>query len=783
MHTPIPPHTLLRLSVLLTLLGLLFVATGCEETIDNIDLTPTTLPITAPDTSSLLGVEYETLSVTERDQLAVYLTGTTYDQLVRKAQSKDQKFRELIYQTLANRPLVIDNDDEQYRILSFLVPDSLEGDLINLVILKQQGKPRQAQVMRYPLTASFSDSLRVGLATMGDYRGTAHVHPVAALVNIYKSDLDDCFNFAITSSGGRQGGGGGGSSPGGGGPSAPGGGPVGGGSGGGGSDPGGCTEVIIVTRTSVATGEEYTVIEFRPCDRGPIAIRGPEDDIWSAQSLQTKNADVDCGKLLKIIGVVSRNHTSRVTPGSRDEQLLESALRNYSVTAVASLIDVAQFKSCGATTSCVNRQVAAYLDQIVNAAPTGGLQRSFGSLPTPQLAALLDAVYGSNQNAHVLEAVRYAALKNDFLAADNLSSHLLALAILHKRDPARFATNASNYRTIALFGETYSDEALAYMASNPDAMTRAITTKSAKSWITYSGLFQILAEDPESTVASVTEDWIDWSATSGNPAQVTPSDISIKWSQVLDRDFTTPVITSFDRRHGPIVRSPTTGEISSPEDLTRHEGGAILEGVEWPSRSERQLWDEMGSLLETFSMGRLDNVTEAFLERFKSNKGGTYTNTTLSSVVSESPEFKNTVNHVGERLNQLIKDSGFSATASGKFTFDVDQQFRPQFGYDYNKAMGLTILLNDTEATQIHLEDFQIIDAAKGKWEATLGIKIIDHFGLNRPDVLRYQFTGTEFAPLPNPTGLGFSAWFLLQHNYGYNPFQTEIFIRTRIGN
>lgn len=324
-----------------------------------------------------------------------------------------------------------------------------------------------------------------------------------------------------------------------------------------------------------------------------------------------------------------------------------------------------RFKGCGATITCIDQQVAEYLDDIVYPTPTGGLQRSFSSLSADQLATLLDAVYGSSAEASVLEAVRYAIMRSDLLTSDKLGVHLLNLAILHKRSAANFSTNASNYRTIALFGESYSDEALAYMATNPETMVDAIGAKAAKPWITYSGLFQILAEDPESTVASVTEDWIDWGA-ADSPAQVTPSSTKTKWTQVLDRDFTTPVIGQFDRRHGEIEYDPVTGEITSPEDLTRHKGdGPLIDGVEAPDRSEARLWYDMASLLEIHSYGDLDNVTEAFLEQFRSNKGGKYTSRTLSKAVSETPEFKNMVNYIGDLLNQQILDNNLSVEGIG----------------------------------------------------------------------------------------------------------------------
>ena len=306
------------------LVALMFLINSCEESIDNFDLSTDVPPPLVDTTSSPLDIQYVSLSATERDQLAVYLTGLRYDQLKLKNQDEDLAFREIVYQTLANRPLLIDHQEEDYQILSFLIPNDAERDLLNLVILKQENKPRQAQIMRYPLTDSFRDSLELGLAAIGDYRGTLHILPLESLVDQFrKADLSDCFKLPIQRSGfnrpsggaggggGSTGGGGGGPRPSGGGPTVGGGGPSGGGGGGGGGGLGGCTETFISTRTNVVTGQTYTVVEIRPCDYGPIALNGPtSEDKYLTKG--TKSAAIDCGKLLKIIGVVGRDNNSRV---------------------------------------------------------------------------------------------------------------------------------------------------------------------------------------------------------------------------------------------------------------------------------------------------------------------------------------------------------------------------------------------------------------------------------------------------------------------------------------
>jgi hypothetical protein len=71
-----------------------------------------------------------------------------------------------------------------------------------------------------------------------------------------------------------------------------------------------------------------------------------------------------------------------------------------------------------------------------------------------------------------------------------------------------------------------------------------------------------------------------------------------------------------------------------------------------------------------------------------------------------------------------------------------------------NSTNALTILINDTEFTEAALNSFTIHD----------------HFGLDNADVLKTQ--NRVFG------GGGFQAWWLLQHDRGYKPFETIIHVQ-----
>ena len=421
---------------------------------------------------------YERLTVAERDELSLYLAGKRYDDLQAKS---GRKYRKIIREILEGDPLVVRNKREQYKVLTFLVPDPKEGDLLNLVILKQKGKPRQAQLYKYELSDQFKDSLRLGLASMHHFRGKMHVLPKEALIEqLEKSQYEDCFELAIQNptlnKPSSAGGGGGPTSPSGPGPS---GGPTFGGDGGG-SGPGGgitpgCTEVVYRPGYD-KDGNYQMVIIIQRCGTGPIVREAPGSDhrpqdgkVDPQNWIKPKNNEVDCGELLKILGIVGRYNNSRVTAGSRDEQLVEVLLNRtaYSELAVKSFIDIAKLRSCGSTLNCINAQVADYLETIIYADYSSGLRRSLTSLSTNQLAAILGAVYGSSQNDHVLAAVEYALLRSDIMNASELTTHLLVLAALHDHSPRDFNTLAADYLAIVQSGKSLSDVAYATMAMSP----------------------------------------------------------------------------------------------------------------------------------------------------------------------------------------------------------------------------------------------------------------------------------------------------------------------------
>jgi len=96
------------------------------------------------------------------------------------------------------------------------------------------------------------------------------------------------------------------------------------------------------------------------------------------------------------------------------------------------------------------------------------------------------------------------------------------------------------------------------------------------------------------------------------------------------------------------------------------------------------------------------------------------------------------------------------------------QDVRPVFNGLYNKFHGLQILINDTEYSEIELDNFET--SSNGNWNADVTVTIHDHFGLDKNDALVYQ-----------DWHQGFPSWWILQHMRNYRPFETIVKVKMRI--
>ena len=166
-----------------------------------------------------------------------------------------------------------------------------------------------------------------------------------------------------------------------------------------------------------------------------------------------------------------------------------------------------------------------------------------------------------------------------------------------------------------------------------------------------------------------------------------------------------------------------------------------------------------------------------FLDVLKNNRDDNFVHSDirLSEAVANDINMQNYMKVFGAEMNNFLNLSCGDITGLN-VTFPImegedPEQIRPFLGTG-NKATGLKILVNDTEATQVSLiPGSYSFDSNTNEWEATLCFTVCDHYGLDRKDVMDWQFS------LVPTVGSGFAAWWYMQKIYEATPFETKMYM------
>ncbi len=166
-------------------------------------------------------------------------------------------------------------------------------------------------------------------------------------------------------------------------------------------------------------------------------------------------------------------------------------------------------------------------------------------------------------------------------------------------------------------------------------------------------------------------------------------------------------------------------------------------------------------------------VAKDFIDKFSMNGSIIipYEHPTLNQKVAVRTRYINFIKSFGKDLEERLSFAQGDISLVQKIEyFKGDNQKHPVFNTLFDRINGLQILINDTEFTMIYEEPNSYIYNPQTKdWSINVIIKIIDHFGLDFNDVIRYQFE--DF-------GAGFAGWYILQHKRNYVPFLTRIVTR-----
>jgi hypothetical protein len=180
-----------------------------------------------------------------------------------------------------------------------------------------------------------------------------------------------------------------------------------------------------------------------------------------------------------------------------------------------------------------------------------------------------------------------------------------------------------------------------------------------------------------------------------------------------------------------------------------------------PSASDDELFQSMTALFDacTIFSSTMDDVGHALINRFRAKTGGVFHHDDMDNEAASSGVIRNWLRDFGNRLrDQLRIAHGVIANVP---TIDMAGT-RPRFSNFYHRFHGLQICVNDTEYTEVLLTNYSI--TPEGFFTAGVTIVIHDHFGLDHHDAVYYQGNHA-----------GFAAWYILQRNRGYRPFETEI--------
>ncbi len=186
-------------------------------------------------------------------------------------------------------------------------------------------------------------------------------------------------------------------------------------------------------------------------------------------------------------------------------------------------------------------------------------------------------------------------------------------------------------------------------------------------------------------------------------------------------------------------------------------------------------------------LGSLRSTVHDMIDKFERNEGGVFESKALTEFIQNhfsTKEFCTGIeDEIAERIKQhkgklkAIEDTNiYKGTTRENFkkTHPYGRPMFPWFNWTNlvgNLAKGTTLALNDVWAYKVILKKYSKIG---NDYNATYEITLWDHFGLDLPDITEHLYSKV----------LGFRAWFILQHVWGYKPFITKVqFEQTFTGN
>lgn len=189
------------------------------------------------------------------------------------------------------------------------------------------------------------------------------------------------------------------------------------------------------------------------------------------------------------------------------------------------------------------------------------------------------------------------------------------------------------------------------------------------------------------------------------------------------------------------------------------------------------LFDEMRELSKPFALyGVYSGLIVKMINHMQKNSGLPFRDYLLNKALER--QIRHDISGNGSLKNIQItlrkgidwKHGESPEILRGKLNESIRRSVLPKFKRFKDNFNGLGITVHDTYATQITLTSLSII---KNEYKATINYKVQDHFGLDKEDILNFQFKILRF----------FRIWFVLQRweKFGFKPFTTEMEVNVSI--
>ncbi len=203
---------------------------------------------------------------------------------------------------------------------------------------------------------------------------------------------------------------------------------------------------------------------------------------------------------------------------------------------------------------------------------------------------------------------------------------------------------------------------------------------------------------------------------------------------------------------------------SNPNSVYANPSGIPNYNEKWAKMSDNDLFDKMTFLMHFFTTADEDmrGVEDKMIARFRNRIGGTFSDPVLDTSLTNSAQTGDFLRSLALKIDTALKANNGDINKVGPF-----EVARPVYILNsYNLTHGLGIIIHDTESAEVYLENGSFSIEPNGKWQLTVTMIVYDHFGLDKPDVLKF------------PLASNFAAWWTLQHKRGYKPFITKGTIR-----